>query len=148
MRDEHWCPCIRWQKEDVNSIPVRRAAQLLVKHINKMIFKKQIFVNLCFTVYLFEIIVAAKAEAGGSESQYGVVYYQVTVATKPGDGTFQATFLLYPDSRMTMSSHVSRTNMYGRKPWCLARNHHYMRRFCTCKIPYNKHARRSTGEKT
>lgn len=140
VRDDHWCPCIKWRPEDVNSAPIKRAAQQLVNRINRIISKKRVFLHLCFTVYLVEIIFAAKSE---SESLKGV-YYLVTVATKPGDGWFQATFRLKPDStEMVISSHISRTNMYGRNPWCLARKYHYMRRYCKCKIPPRKNARTS-----
>ena len=145
MRDEHWCPCLKWQKQDINSTPIKRAALLLVNHINKIISKKRMFLNLCFTLYLVEIILAARAESGGGSE--GIVYYQVTIATKPGDGFFQATFRLYPDSKMVMTTHISRTNAYGRNPWCLGRNYHYMRRFCTCKTPHRKNARRRMVEK-
>ena len=136
MTDEHWCPCIRWEPEDVNSIPIKKAAQLLVNHINKIISKKQIFLNLCFTLYLVDIILGAKSKTGN------IVYYQVIISTNPGEGRFQATFRYYPDSSLVMTSHVSRTSMFGRNPWCLERRYHFMRRFCMCKIPYRKHPKR------
>ena len=121
VSDAHWCPCLRWQQEDIQSVPIKRAAKLLVNYINKIISTKRIFINLCFTLYLVEIIFAARAKSG-AQTEDGIVYYQVTIATKPGDGNFQGTFLLYPDSKMVMTSHVSRTNMYGRNPWCLGRD--------------------------
>lgn len=144
MSDEQWCPCLRWQAEDVNIVPVKRAAQLLVEHINNMISKRRLFVKLCMTVHLVEIILAAKAKSQNGDD---VVYYQVTIATQPGDGLFQATFRLHPDCKMVMSPHVSRTSVYGGNPWCLGGNHQYMKRFCTCKEPHRKHARRKVGRK-
>ena len=143
VNDEHWCPCLRWRPEDITSAPIKRAAQLLVNNINKLIYTKQLLINLCFTLYLFEIIFASRAEDSGESVKTGVIYYQVIIATKPGGGIFQATFRLYPDSKMVMTSHVSRTNMYGRNPWCVMRSHQYMKRFCICKIPYRKHPRRT-----
>ena len=144
MVDEHLCPCLRWRPEDINNVQIKRAAQLLVNNINKLIYTKQLFVNICFTVYLFEIIFAGKAEESGESVRVGVVYYQVTVATKPGGGIFQATFRLYPDSKMVMTSHMSRTNIYGHNSWCVRQSHEYMKRFCTCKIPYRKQAKKQS----
>ena len=148
----HWCPCLQWSAVDHKHIHVRKAALKAINHINNLISHEPISAEKCSKLSLTKIIRAevetastqvlrfAQSGKDGYEPEYsedkvelkGRCSYQITFATLPNHGLFEAT-VHYVNGKFVVKGGISRINKYGNQPECIAKTIPHLREYCYCK---------------
>ena len=78
-------------------------------------------------------------QAPPPQSQHNItVAYQVTIATEPGSGQYEATIKVHPQAyrkglEFEISGEISRINMYGHAADCIVDTNPSLAKFCYCK---------------
>ncbi|CAG5127023.1 unnamed protein product [Candidula unifasciata] len=150
--DPHWCSCLDWKSEDVNSPAVTEVVSKIVETFNNFTAGYR---DECALLRLDKVISASSLKAkdavlkfkdtnDGGRGRFGVmtdttkasrVLYQVTLVTQPGAGRFEVTVSL--DIRKSQLSidpkEISRTNVYGKAPHCVEKKDAFLRPYCYCK---------------
>jgi hypothetical protein len=148
---EHYCPCVQLQKIPAAHPHVRKAAEGLVAHINKILNSDKLASKMCSTLKLGEVRSAHQnlnhpklVKFMGSEDIDGRIprfgnhtrdyecNYQLLVKTTPGDALIEGTVQLL-DGKFYYGNDISRINKYGDQPNCIAEKRPYLRKFCFCK---------------
>ena len=60
------------------------------------------------------------------------LHYQITLETAPGRGMFEATVTIV-SNEIVVNPYISRTNVYGDQPSCIAKIYPYVRKYCVCR---------------
>lgn len=147
---EHYCPCVQLQKIPITHLHVRKAAEGLVVHINKILKGDKFAAKKCSTLRLGEVKSAYQnlndpkvVKFMGSEDVDGRIprfrnhtsdyecNYQLLVETLPGGALFEVTVQLL-DGKFLYGNEISRINKYGDQPNCIAKKRPYLRKFCFC----------------
>jgi len=58
--------------------------------------------------------------------------YQVVFIVKPSNGKFEANANLMADGKVKVDPYISRINMYGDQPKCIATTFPHLRAYCLC----------------
>jgi hypothetical protein len=152
----HWCTCMDWIETSLTDRHVISAAHAVVTAINTET-KQQ---HVCAPLALETIDVAMKFSPNEkvlkfkqSLDEHGrkpdlsdkmettTELYQVTIATKPGGGKFEATVTheMFNGSYFSINmKELSRINKYGKQPHCVSEKLPHLRPYCYCKIQLSK----------
>lgn len=158
--EPHWCSCLEWQPVSQDDINVKHSIQALIEKINGITeFQRP----NCALLSLSSItrvnrftpnkdvlgFLQSKDTDGrvpdlSDKMQAKEIYYQVTIKTAPGDGQFEATVKhdLRTDKYVLGDKDISRTNLYGSAPDCVAKYYPHLRPYCYCN---NKNMTTATG---
>lgn len=147
---EHYCPCVQWKEIDTSSSHVRRAAQVVVDHVNSLTSSDPLGLSLCSRLQLHEISAAYQklpnlklAQFMGSSDIHGrkpmfsrgavdECLYQVQLQTVPGNGLYEAS-VSFRDGKYRVIGDISRINLYGEQPRCIVDKRPDLRKYCLCK---------------
>lgn len=152
---EHWCPCIDYETLDIKSDIAMRVSSQLVKVINQKLKGNERSNQLCETVQLSKIVRIQKMKTNEKVQQFSGSFrkgcdgcgiklnsskkftsdsYEIVVETKHGAALFEATLVVDRSSEeIAINGDVSRINMYGSHPNCIAKEAPHLRKFCYCK---------------
>ena len=150
--EPHWCLCLEWTNQDVTDPNVIASAKAFVKHVNKLTKGKR---DLCEKLTLHAINRAEKNAPRndllkfkksktedefvallGDEMNAAEVFYQIQVTTKPSMALYESTVKhsVSEDTYTVNEEEISRVNMYGDQPHCVATELPILRPYCYCKI--------------
>ena len=155
--DEHWCPCLTFSTANITDSIVQAVAREMINNINNKIEQHNESKVKCALLRLDEIIRASKNLPNSRVQKYekthavencdncGVtlnnnytaneVTYELVFRVLPSNALFEATADVNLRTRkVTVNDNVSRLNMYGDQPKCVAKELPYLRSFCYCKI--------------
>lgn len=152
--DEHWCPCLQFTPDDTQSQAANRSAQAVVDHINARLTSSHRLKRLCHAISLGRIHSIMKYEpnskvqtfqstnqkAYNTKPRYGApttddLHYLITMETSPRGALFEATVAIASDDgTVVVNPNISRINLYGDQPNCIARTHPYLKKFCVCRV--------------
>lgn len=152
---EHWCPCIDYEAVDTTSDIAMKVSSRLVEAITKKLKDDARSNQLCEMVELSKILRVQKMKTNkkvqqfyGSfrkgcdgcgiklsrDKQFTSDSYEIVIETKHGSALFEATLVMDRASKMiTINGDISRINMYGNQPHCVAKETPHLRKFCYCK---------------
>ena len=150
--EAHWCACLNWTKVSVTDKQVQEAANQLVIRINNLTSQHRdecaylrvdtIHVAETFTTSDSLLKFKQSKTADGrvpdltDKMEKTEELFQITISTEPGGGRFEAT-VKYSIQHKTFTSNsreISRTNMYGMQPHCIADQHPHLRPYCYCIV--------------
>ncbi|KAI0209842.1 hypothetical protein LSAT2_005436 [Lamellibrachia satsuma] len=150
----HWCACVNWQKTDTREATVKAAARALVAAINSFTQPQR---DLCENLALAQISEAviyrpptsmlrfkSSADNDGRRADMSdntrstIDLYQLTIATSPGLAIYEATISrdrgAAAGKEFSVSEkEISRINVYGNQPHCVASSLPRLRPFCYCR---------------
>ncbi|ESO91374.1 hypothetical protein LOTGIDRAFT_105659 [Lottia gigantea] len=147
----HWCACLDWKAVSPSDPLLKRALQTIVTKLNKLTEPHR---SLCAVLSIKEVKSALKfitnskvlafKKAKDHDGRIGdfsantkdsEILYQITVVTEPNNGHYEITIKhIVKTDEMTLSEKdISRTNMYGHDPDCIAADFPYLRPICYCK---------------
>lgn len=61
------------------------------------------------------------------------LHYLITMETSPMGALFEATVAIDSNETVVVNPNISRINLYGDQPKCIARTHPYLKKFCVCR---------------
>ncbi|XP_031557266.1 uncharacterized protein LOC116293909 [Actinia tenebrosa] len=150
--DEHWCPCLQFTPDDTQRQSVIGSAQAVVDHINKRLTSSPRLKRACHVISLVRIHSVMKYEPNykvqtfhstnqkvyNSSPRYRTptkddLHYLITMETSPMGALFEATVAITHNDTVVVNPNISRINLYGDQPNCIARTHPYLKKFCVCK---------------
>ena len=150
--EPHWCLCLEWTNQDVTDPNVIAAAEAFVKHVNELTKDKR---DLCEELSIHSIDRAEKYAPHNdllkfkkSKTPDGIValmedemnatevFYQIQVTTKPSMALYESTVKhsISENTYRINEEEISRVNMYGDQPHCVATELPILRPYCYCKI--------------
>ena len=157
--ERHWCPCL-------NSYPVLKNDEIIIKvtkkiieHINNLTRVNNVTLEQCQTLNLKSIIRASKVVPNEEVQRFietkrnqkcdscGVNYdktynlkssiYEVVFSVSPSQGEYEASAEYFlSTAKIRVNSDISRINVYGNQPRCIAKEFPHLREFCFCKDYY------------
>jgi len=148
--EPHWCACLSSTPMDVDSIEAAKVIKASVDYLNSL---TQPHRDQCVELTLGRLVSIASLSTNDnlrkfkkSKDKDGFVpdltdttkqtvkTYQLKFVTKPNDGTYELTTSARPDGTLLFDKNqISRTNMYGNQPDCIASKFPHMRKYCYCK---------------
>ena len=147
---EHWCPCQRWSAVVTTDSHVQNAASAVVEFINSLnsdhaLSKKSCEilslekVNYAFTEQPNEKLLnfhqtndqIPEFKSSAKPTQRDFCRYQLQFQTSPNNAIYEAT-VKYHLGWFIVNKSVSRLNMYGDEPRCIAKELPHLRKFCFC----------------
>lgn len=155
--DQHWCPCLTYTDVKVSETLVKQVTDEMIKAINEKISKYQDAKSQCSNLSLDRIIRASQTVPNTHVQQYEGTYrnevcdacgvslnknaksnligYEVVFSVLPSHGQFEATADFDVNTKqIIVNEHISRINLYGNQPRCIADRYPYLRSFCFCKV--------------
>ncbi|XP_070538160.1 uncharacterized protein [Ptychodera flava] len=149
----HWCTCLNWAKVSVMNAEVVKASRALLKHINNL---TEPYREYCAELSLSDVksaLIGAPNDkvlryAGSVDDDQLVpgfrsvsridlldvkVSYQVVIETVPGQALFEGTMTTQQSRDFSVEKDISRINLYGNQPQCIAAEHPYITKYCYCK---------------
>ena len=149
---EYYCPCIHWRDVNTGHPHIKYAAQAAVQVINNLTSSDHRSSELCERLTLKEITRSYQSltnkkfkqflrhqDADGrvaafsdKDTHKGECSYIIQFRTEPGDGFFEAPIGIL-DREFRVLGDISRINMYGDQPKCIAAERPDLRKFCYCK---------------
>ena len=142
---DHWCPCLHWQTVDTKHIHVQKAGLAVVEYMNNLLSKNHASSLNCNRLTLKDINFAQLERPNEavvnvhlnsmSAFKQGEEYfcrYQLQLLTSPNEGLFEAT-VKYVKGKFIVGTSISRINVYGDQPKCIAAKLPHVRKFCLCK---------------
>ena len=148
----HYCPCVQWKEIDTRLSHVRRAAQVVVDHVNNLTASDPLGLELCSRLELHKISTAyqklpnlklaqfiGSADVHGRKPMFSTgadtvheCLYQVQLQTLPGNGLYEAS-VNFQDGKYRIINDISRLNLYGEQPRCILDKRPDLRKYCLCK---------------
>ena len=148
----HYCPCVQWKEIDTSLSHVRRAAQVVVDHVNNLTSSDPLGLELCSRLELHKISTAyqklpnlklaqfiGSADVHGRKPMFSTgadtvheCLYQVQLQTLPGNGLYEAS-VNFQDGKYRIINDISRLNLYGEQPRCILDKRPDLRKYCLCK---------------
>ena len=151
---DHWCPCLSYVNVSAKDEIVQKASESAVTFINQLLNANDVAREKCATLSLKEIIRAGKVihnrkiesfaetkqnsrcdscEIVFKENQERkAVKYELVLRVSPSDGDYEVNVEV-KDDKIDVDPNISRINMYGSQPECIAKTHPHMRKYCLCK---------------
>ena len=151
---DHWCPCLNYVNVSVDEMKVQRAGQVAVDFINQQLRDNAIAKEKCATLSLKEIIRAGKvihnwkmenfARTKGNSrcdsclllfkknQEVATVKYELVIRVSPSEGEYELNARLKGDE-IDIDPDISRINLYGNQPECIAATYPHLRKYCYCK---------------
>ena len=139
----HWCSCLKWTKVNVNEEIIKKAAKHVVEYINKILSAQCRPLTLesirGAQMYRSHKNFSASVQRGfrvlGHWNQTdGIIFYQITLTTKPNDAIYEATVQYTANTGHLNTNHndISRLNAYKTSADCIVRSYPHLRKFCFC----------------
>lgn len=148
--DIHWCSCLVRIKQDIKNEYVQKAAREIVSYINKMTFPLR---KYCRNLELQDIKSAYvmipnekvlkfvnnkdddfRYANYSREAMLDIVHLDVTVATLPQNGLFEATVVVnFKDDSVKLNPGLSRLDRYGEQSACIQKRYPDLLKYCLCK---------------
>ncbi|XP_065172102.1 uncharacterized protein [Atheta coriaria] len=149
--EPHWCACLDWQPVDLTLPVVERLAAAFTNILNNY---TSVVRNQCETLSIGSVFWVNKLTPNDNlikfknskdndgfvpdltgNTQISTMLYQIKLKLFPGAGIFEATLIhnLDQDVFTVKEEDISRINVYGTQPWCIATTHPNLRKFCYCK---------------
>ncbi|KAL9978380.1 hypothetical protein ACROYT_G015885 [Oculina patagonica] len=154
--EEHWCPCLNLEEISTDEPLIKKLAEVVVTHINNLMFQKYQLEKLCHKLVLKEIKSAFRdmpsekmqyfAESKrddecdscglkfGQKSANTLVddtLYQLQLVTLPNEGFYEASFKMNKGVP-SLAGDISRINAYKDQPYCIAEKFPLLRKYCYC----------------
>lgn len=148
---QHWCPCLELSAVSVNHSHVQNAAKAAVEFINSQNQAHAASAKQCHILSLKSINYALMERpnekvlsfhqtndlipafnAKSRPAHHDFCRYQIQFVTAPNGGIYEAT-VRYHKTWFIVSNSVSRVNVYGKQPECIAKDLPHLRKFCLCK---------------
>ena len=152
----HYCPCLQSTVVSTKDINVITVSHYVVTHINNMIANITKARKLCNKLVLGEIIHASLIETNRKVQTFDDTYetkecdrcgikvnnnfkppslvYSIIISVKPSAGKFEASVEYDIFKRKaSINSDISRINLYGDQPKCVAKEYPHLRKYCHCK---------------
>lgn len=154
--DEHWCPCLTFSAVNISDSIIQTVAKEMVSIINKKMKQYKESEAKCALLRLDKIVRASKSLPNARVQKYekthavencdncGVtlndnytaneITYELVFRVSPSNALFEATAdVNLKTNKVTVNDNISRLNMYGDQPNCVAKGLPYLRPFCYCK---------------
>nr|XP_002741805.1 PREDICTED: uncharacterized protein LOC100366885 [Saccoglossus kowalevskii] len=155
--DTHWCTCLKWIPMSTGSMEIRKSAAAFLNHINDI---TEPFRKYCVLLSMFNITHAEMSVPNdkvlrytgsidddqslpgfGEHANVNIndmnIDYQVTIETIPGHALFEGTIRMdhvnNGAQRYDVTQDISRINMYGSQPKCIADKYPDIAKYCYCK---------------
>ena len=131
----HICSCFNYQivsASDPEAVMVTRA---IIDYINQLLAflnKKQ---KTCALLELGTILRAGvnfPNKGHNVNRRESVNNYQIVFTVKPSGGKFETNANLMPNGDVKVDPYISRINMYGDQPKCIATIYPHLRAYCYC----------------
>lgn len=148
----HWCACLPWKYNDVNTPIVEDAVEKVMIFINSLTRKLRRYCSLLsvnrviraltFTPNSHVVQYAGSSDKDGRHAQFNNSFsiptnmLQVTFQTTPGEAVFEATVIhdkTY-NNFVVNDREISRTNAYGSSANCVANIAPHLRQYCFCTL--------------
>ncbi|XP_048575721.1 uncharacterized protein LOC116604845 isoform X2 [Nematostella vectensis] len=155
--EEHWCPCLNFEKVSVDDSIVKEIADFVVKHINTLLELNADVKRLCHQLQLKEIknaqqelpneklqlfadtFVDDKCDSCGVKNGDRAVntlakdtLYQIQFVTSPNEGFYEASIKLN-NGKPSLKGEISRVDAYGKQSICVSETYVHLLKFCYCK---------------
>ncbi|ALC40374.1 maker619 [Drosophila busckii] len=117
-----YCSCHKLSSMASADPRAQRAAQYMVKSINKLISNEP----LCQRLRLQRLEVAYLYDSANNQREFEV---KVRLFTRPGGGQFEGT-TRFLDNTLALNGDIQRTNKYGNQSYCIQNYHIEM--YCYC----------------
>ena len=154
--EDHWCPCLQFEEQNVSDSSVIMAAKQVVSYINNQTNSIQKARKLCAKLQLKNILRAGKRIPNKKVQQFartsgkgycdscGVVLdkslpkkfknfvYELSFSVLPSNGTYEATAYVNGNI-IRVDPNISRTNRYGDEPSCIQNEYPFLRKYCYCR---------------
>lgn len=154
--DSHWCPCLDYTNVSINDTVVLKVVTRMVEALNIKIRTYKDSESQCARLTLGRVIRAGKRVANTQVQQYEGTYrndvcdacgvnlnknatsnlvgYEIVFTVLPSHGQFEASANHdVATGKVIINTHVSRINLYGNQPQCIAQKYPYLRAYCYCK---------------
>ena len=149
--DEHWCPCLQFKPIEVTNQDIQQAALAVVNHINKLLKSTDTLRMSCHAIKLTAVHDAMQYEPNEKVQRFSFTnqdtdqevrfgtrtrdgqHFLVTIETSPMGALFEATVTMADDRSVVVNPNISRINLYGNQPICIAKKYPYLRKYCVCK---------------
>lgn len=147
---ENYCPCYTSVSVDLDSPIVHKIAQQMVQDLNKRLQHLQECVQLTLNKVrdvgkISQPLQVTETEGTGLT---GILFfkakppdldhsqrYEISIETKPGLGTFEATYIAYNEEQFALMGDIVRTNKYGDQSDCITEK--LLRPICYCQHHLN-----------
>ena len=154
----HWCPCLDFQTVPVGDTTVKEIVTRTLARINFMNNEHPETEGKCHTLTSKNTVQAARHKPNQNVVQFvnteqneecdschvnmdsvsTLEYtYRVNFVAQPNNAEYEVTAKLLFDRRHSNHSFqhfdISRTNLYGDQPRCVAKSHPHLRKFCFCR---------------
>ncbi|XP_070537762.1 uncharacterized protein [Ptychodera flava] len=154
---KHWCTCLDWVPVEQGNEKVQHAAGEFVKYINNL---TEAYREHCAILQLKNISHAERNVPNNKVLRFKgtwdddqrfaafedhvlvdvhevAVDYQITIETVPGHGLFEGTVKVFTDDegkdKCVVDAEISRINLYGNQPKCIAEKYPHITKYCYCK---------------
>ena len=156
----HFCPCLQYKMISKNQSRIIQVAEAVVEYMNNLTATISEGKQLCSKLVLKDILRAREMEPNKKLQQYVGTYstkecdrcgveenvkfklesitYEVLFSVEPSGGLYEATVEYVNKSkqnerRLRVNADISRTNLYGDQPKCIAHQFPHLRKYCFCK---------------
>lgn len=152
----HYCPCLESKPASNNDVIVHKVIADVISYINKMVDDVTEAKDMCSELTLKEVIRASVIEANQHVRSFQTTYetsscqrcgveegtlvnspsviYQMTFSVQPSGGVYETSVeYRIKDKTVSVNSDISRLNLYGKQPDCVAKKHPHLRKYCFCK---------------
>ena len=153
--DSHWCPCLTYTELDINDPMVQKVALKSVRYINRLVSKDEKPRRSCAQLKLLKIERAveqvinqdvveftqtkenSKCDECGVVKDKGFKFHkkllEIVLTVSPSKGEFEISVAYNTKTGKITTGSISRINLYGKQPECIAREYPYLRKYCYCK---------------
>lgn len=160
---KHFCPCTEFIPVRTNSSLVLKISREVVKAINKMLRGNPLSKKLCDRLKLKQILRAQIKAPNDRMAKFrntyeiekcdrcgvdfdenfslNVTMYEVVFSVEPSNGLFETTVEYLRDTKTIKvggNDEISRLNVYGDQPKCIAMKIPGLRKYCFCKKTGNR----------
>ncbi|XP_066933796.1 uncharacterized protein [Clytia hemisphaerica] len=154
---EHWCACLDYKDISVNDPSVKLVAGEVVKYMNSLLVGLNNERKTCAQMSLDKIIhagvrkpkevvqkfkntkrnekcdsCAIDLDQSMETDQVSIRSFEIVLTVQPSGGKFEVNAKLGLDNVVTVDPQISRINMYGDQPKCIATIYPHLRPFCYC----------------
>lgn len=130
---------------------VQQAALAVINHINKRLNSTDTLRMSCHMIKLTAVHNAMQYEPNEKVQKFSSTnqdtdrevkfgtrtrddqHFLVTIETSPMGALFEATVTMGDDKSFFVNPNISRINLYGNQPICIAKKYPYLRKYCVCK---------------
>lgn len=153
--DSHWCPCLSYKKLKTTDPLVKKVTLKIVKYMNGLLAFDTKPRTSCSRLKLAHIRRAAEQLVNKDVAEFsetkrnkecdecGIVrkkgfkflkkVFEIVLTVSPSQGEFEVTAEYNLRTKKITTGSISRINLYGKQPECIAREYPYLRKYCYCK---------------